>query len=150
MDEDSNSKQVEKVHSMQVDSLLVSLQMVCRTHGIAISKDALVAGLPLQDGRITPSLVKRAAERANLVSNVLKKSLNDLRAEHVPAILLLEQEEACLFLGWDEDKKNARVIFPELGEAEVLLPTDELQDRYTGYTIVAKPKFTFDAHEPLR
>ena len=131
-----------------VDSLLGSLLVVCRMHGIATSKDALIAGLPLQQGRITPGLAKRAAERANLVCNVLKKSLNAIRGEFTPAILLLQEEEACLFLGWDADKKNARIIFPELGDAEVLVPMQELAERYAGYVIVAKPKFTFDQRAP--
>jgi ATP-binding cassette, subfamily C, bacterial LapB len=131
-----------------VDSLLGSLLVICRMYGIATSKDALIAGLPLQQGRITPGLAKRAAERANLVCNVLKKSLNAIRGEFTPAILLLQEEEACLFLGWDADKKNARIIFPELGDAEVLVPIQELAERYAGYVIVAKPKFTFDQRAP--
>jgi ATP-binding cassette, subfamily C, bacterial LapB len=131
-----------------VDSLLGSLLVICRMYGIATSKDALIAGLPLQQGRITPGLAKRAAERANLVCNVLKKSLNAIRGEFTPAILLLQEEEACLFLGWDADKKNARIIFPELGDAEVLVPMQELAERYAGYVIVAKPKFTFDQRAP--
>jgi len=140
----SKQMQSEKAPGKLDDSLLDSLLMVCRIHGIAISKDALVAGLPLHDGRITPNLVKRAASRANLISNVLKKPLKNIRTEFTPAILMLEDDEACLFLGWDEDKKNARIIFPELGETEVLLTIDELQERYAGYIIVAKPKFVFD------
>ncbi len=131
-----------------VDSLLGSLLVICRMYGIATSKDALIAGLPLQQGRITPGLAKRAAERANLVCNVLKKSLKAIRGEFTPAILLLQEEEACLFLGWDADKKNARIIFPELGDAEVLVPIQELAERYAGYVIVAKPKFTFDQRAP--
>jgi ATP-binding cassette subfamily C protein LapB len=117
-------------------------------HGIAISKDALAAGLPLSHGRITPSLVKRAAERANLVSNVLKKSLKSIHAEFTPAILLLKEEEACLFLGWNDDKTHARIIFPELGDAEVSVPFDDLLARYSGYIIVTKPKFIFDKRAP--
>ena len=130
------------------DSLLNCLQISCRLHGIAISQDALAAGLPLSNGRITPSLVKRAAERANLVSNVLKKPLKTIHTEFTPAILLLKEEEACIFLGWDEDKTQARIIFPELGDAEVSVPFDDLLARYSGYIIVTKPKFIFDTRAP--
>ena len=131
-----------------VDSLLGSLLVICRIHGVAISKDALIAGLPMREGRMTPGLVKRAAARANLVSNVLKKPLNAIRHEFLPAILILAQDEACVFLGWDANKKNARIIFPELGDTEVLLPAEELAQRYVGYAIAAKPKFTFDQRAP--
>ncbi len=148
IDDLSNEMPLATAQSNVTDSLLDCLSIVCRMYGIAISKDALAAGLPLRNGRISPALFKRAAERANLVSNVLKKPLNAIRTEFMPAILLLKQEEACLFLGWDADKKNARMIFPELGDAEVLLPTHELTDRYAGYVIIAKPKFKFDQRTP--
>ncbi len=130
------------------DSLLECLLVVCRMHGINISQDALIAGLPLNKGRLSPALFKRAAERANLASNVLKKPLEAIRAELLPVILLLKDEEACLFLGWDAEKHHARVIFPELGDAEVQLSAAELAERYAGYAIVAKPKFKFDQRAP--
>ena len=40
------------------------------------------------------------------------------------------------------------MIFPELGEAEALLPRDELAARYAGHTILARPEFRFDARSP--
>ncbi|EIJ66613.1 hypothetical protein BD31_I2127, partial [Candidatus Nitrosopumilus salaria BD31] len=141
------SKTVDTLEALRgddADSLLSCLQISCRMHGIAISKDALAAGLPLHNGRITPSLIKRAAERANLVSSVLKKPLKQIHSEFTPAILLLKDEEACLFLGWDDSKTHARIIFPELGDAEVSIPSDELSKRFSGYLIVTKPKFIFD------
>ncbi|HEY3301501.1 MAG TPA: type I secretion system permease/ATPase [Methylophilaceae bacterium] len=130
------------------DSLLDSLMTICRIYGVAITKDALTSGLPLEAGRLTPMLVKRAAERANLISNTLKKGLAQIREEFIPCILLLQQEEACLFLGWDEQRANARVVFPELGDAEVRIPAEELKQRYTGYAIYVKPKFLFDDRAP--
>lgn len=145
------TKQQDALDALQSDvkdSLLSCLQISCRMHGIAISQDALAAGLPLSNGRITPSLIKRAAERANLVSNVLKKSLKHIHAEFTPAILLLKEEEACLFLGWDENKTHARIIFPELGDSEVSVPIEDLTARYSGYIIVTKPKFIFDKRAP--
>jgi ATP-binding cassette, subfamily C, bacterial LapB len=146
---DISQELMEKQQLGVADTLLDSLQIMCRFYGNAISKDALVAGLPLQNGTLTPSLVARAGLRANLICHVLKKSLDHIRLEFMPAILLLEHDEACIFLGWDEDKKNARIIFPELGESEVLLSADELNNRYLGYIIVAKPKFNFDSRAPV-
>jgi ATP-binding cassette subfamily C protein LapB len=130
------------------DTLLESLLLVCRINGVAISRDALMAGLPLKEGRLSPGLVKRAAARANLVSNILKKPLQSIRSEFLPVILLLEDHEACLLLGWDDHKQFARVIFPELGDAEVKVPMQELAARYSGYAIAAKPKFLFDQRAP--
>lgn len=145
MSSDNLSQQIQ---SDVTDSLLESLLILCRLNGVAITRDALTAGLPLRQGHISPALVKRAAARANLVSNILKKQLTDIRTEFLPVILLLENEEACLLLGWDNRQQIARVIFPELGDAEVGISLEELSSRYSGYAIAAKPKFTFDRRAP--
>ncbi len=131
-----------------VDSLLDSLALIFRIHGVATSRDALVSGLPLRDGKMTPALLKRSAERANLAATVLKKPLNQIRPEFLPAILLLKDEEACVVTKLDTNTNQAGVIFPELGDAEVLMPLDELAQRCSGYLIVTKVKYTFDQRAP--
>lgn len=130
------------------DSLLDSLALICRIHGIATSKDALVSGLPLREGKMTPALLKRSASRVNLAVTILKKPLDKVRQEFLPAILLLKDDEACVVTKLDIASKQASVIFPELGDAEVLMPLDELTSRCTGYLIVAKAKFIFDQRAP--
>lgn len=131
-----------------VDSLLDSLVLICRMYGVATSRDALVSGLPLRDGKMTPALLKRSADRVNLAVTILKKPLDKVRQEFLPAILLLKDEEACVITKLDLDKNQVGVIFPELGDAEVLMPLNELVDRSSGYLIVAKVKYTFDLRAP--
>ncbi|PKO44134.1 MAG: type I secretion system permease/ATPase [Betaproteobacteria bacterium HGW-Betaproteobacteria-22] len=130
------------------DTLLESLLLVCRLHGLATTRDALVAGLPLRDAKMTPALVKRAAERVNLATSIFNKPLNKVRQEFLPAILLLKDNEACVLTRLDHQNQQAMVIFPELGEAEVVVTIDELNARSAGYLIVAKVKFTFDQRAP--
>ncbi len=130
------------------DSLLDCLAFICRLYGVATSKDALVAGLPLRDGKMTPALLKRAADRVNLAVTIFKKPLNVIRPEFLPAILLLQDEQACVITKLDAAKNQAGVIFPELGEAEVMMPLTELEARSLGYYIVAKLKYVFDQRAP--
>lgn len=130
------------------DSLLDSLALICRLYGVATSKDALVSGLPLRDGKMTPELLKRSADRVNLAVTILKKPLNEIRPEFLPAILLLKDEQACVVTKLDPANNQARVIFPELGEAEVVMPLSELAERSLGYVIVAKLKYVFDRRAP--
>lgn len=130
------------------DSLLDSLALICRLYGVATSKDALVSGLPLRDGKMTPELLKRSADRVNLAVTILKKPLNEIRPEFLPAILLLKDEQACVVTKLDSANNQARVIFPELGEAEVVMPLSELAERSLGYVIVAKLKYVFDRRAP--
>ncbi len=131
-----------------VDSLLGSLALICRIQGVATSEDALISGLPLRDGKMTPALLKRSAERANLAVTILKTPLNKIRQEFIPAILLLKDEEACVVTRLDVKTNQASVIFPELGDAEILISINELEQRFSGYLIVAKAKFSFDQRAP--
>lgn len=131
-----------------VDTLLDSLLLVCRLHGVATSRDALVSGLPLRDGKMTPALVKRSASRVHLATTILKKSLDKTKQEFLPAILLLKDDEACVITNVNLETKVAGVIYPELGDIEVSVPLDDLMARSAGYLIVAKLKFTFDQRAP--
>jgi ATP-binding cassette subfamily C protein LapB len=131
-----------------VDTLSESLLIVCRMHGVATSRDALVAGLPLREGKMTPALVKRSASRVNLATTILKKSLYKTQQEFLPVILLLKNDEACVITNINSDTQSAGVIYPELGDIEVSVPLDDLMARSAGYYIVAKLKFTFDQRAP--
>lgn len=130
------------------DSLLDSFALICRLNGVTTSKDALISGLPLKDGKMTPALVKRSAERVNLAVNILKRPLEKIRPEFLPAILLLKDDEACVLKHVDFDRNIAAVIFPELSDAEVQISLEELAQRGLGYLIVVKRKYTFDKRAP--
>ena len=119
-----------------------------RAHGGTLSAQAAIDGLPLVNNRLTPSLFHRAAKRAGFSSKVVQKSLEDLNHALFPAVLLLNNEDACVLLGWKDEGRTARLIFPELGEAEALLSRDELATRYAGHAILARPEFRFDARTP--
>lgn len=131
------------------DSLLGCLLLACRTHQVATTKDALTSGLPLRNGKMTPALFKRAAERANLAVTTLKKPLNQIRTEFLPVTLLLKNDEACMLTGVDLEAKIASVIYPELGDAEVAVALEEIVAQYSGYMIVTKPKYVFDKRAPV-
>ena len=130
------------------DSLLECLLVVVRAHGRTLSREAAVNGLPLLNNRLTPSLFQRAAKRAGLTSKIVKKSLDALNPALFPAILLLNGEEACVLIGWKNEGRMARLIFPDLSNAETLVPRIELANRYTGQAILARPEFRFDARTP--
>ncbi|MFP5410417.1 MAG: type I secretion system permease/ATPase, partial [Gammaproteobacteria bacterium] len=130
------------------DTLLECLLVVVRAHGGTLSRQAAVDGLPLVDNRLTPALFRRAAKRAGFASNVVKQPLDALNPALFPAILLLQDNAACVLIGWSDDGREARVIFPELGEAETRLPREALAARYAGHAIFARPEFRFDARTP--
>lgn len=129
---------------MDIDPLLECLLVLSAFHGETSNRESLVSGLPLEQAHLTPSLFSRAASRAGLVSKILSKPMMKLRRRALPAILLLEGDEACVLMGWSQDKRHAQVIFPELPDTVEEIPIDQLMESYTGLVIYARPRFFFD------
>lgn len=130
------------------DPLLDCLVELTRIHGRPATRAALVTGLPLEGGLLTPSLFARAAARAGLSAKLVRRSLSNIDQLLLPAVLMLKGEEACVLLGWDESGDNARLLFPETGQGTVLVGRDELAARYAGVAIFARPHFRFDKRTP--
>ena len=130
------------------DDLLSCLLIIARTHGESLTPDGAVAGLPLDAGRLTPSLFERAAKRAGLSAQVVRAPLNDLRKELLPAVLLLKNNRACVVLGASAKGPGLRVVYPELPDAPVDLPIKALEAQFEGHLIYARPMLRFDARSP--
>lgn len=130
------------------DPLLDCLVELTRIHGRPSTRAALTAGLPLENGSLTPSLFARAASRAGLSAKLVRRPLERIDPALLPAVLLLDGEEACVLLGWDEAGENARLLFPETGQGSVLLSRTSLAGRYAGIAIFARPHFRFDKRTP--
>ena len=66
------------------DPLLGCLLAVAQAHGQSVTPDGVLAGLPLEGGRLTPALFERAAHRAGLASRIVRQALDHIE----PALLL--------------------------------------------------------------
>ena len=130
------------------DPLLECLLLVVRAHGQRLSRDAVLAGLPVDRRGLLPSLFARAAARAGMSSNILRCPLERINRDLLPAILLLDNGGACVLTGFSEDGQRVRVIHPELGEAASEVAVDQLAGRYSGRVIYVRPRFRFDARAP--
>ena len=129
------------------DPLVGCLLLLARLHGLPASEYAVTAGLPLEDGRLMPSQFERAARRVGLRARLVKRSLGQLDALVTPALLLLDDERACVLLEPLCDGQ-ARVQLPDNPEAESTLVADELEGLYSGYAILVSPAHRFDARTP--
>jgi ATP-binding cassette subfamily C protein LapB len=128
------------------DPLLDCLVELTRIHGRPSTRAALSAGLPLQKQGLTPSLFARAASHAGFSAKVVRRTLNKVDNALLPAILLLQNDETCILLGWEDGK--ARLLFPDAAQGAVYLTRDELQARYSGIAIFSRPHFRFDDRTP--
>jgi ATP-binding cassette subfamily C protein LapB len=116
------------------DPLATCLAVTARLYGQPVSPEALTAGLPLEDGRLTPALANRAAERAGLAARVLTIAVADLNPASLPVILLMQDRGACVLV--KRDANEAHVVLPELPEAVRTVRLAELADTYSGHAIL--------------
>lgn len=113
-----------------------------------MTPEAFLAGLPLEDGRLTPSNFRRAAARAELASRISRREILSIRDELLPVILLLKNNDCCVLLGWSDDRSMARVLFSEAGQGVAEVSLDQLVADYAGRCIFVRPRFRFDDRAP--
>ena len=128
-----------------VDPLSDALVHLAAHHGRAISRDALVAGLPLDDGRLNAALFGRAAQRAGLESEPVKRTILDIPPLVLPAVLIMRDGSTRILLALDAGAATVRVVDPVSPGAPRQLPVGELAAGYLGYAFFVRPALTADA-----
>ncbi len=131
-------------HDRPDDPLLACLLWLARRFERPVSAEALVAGLPLEAHRLTPALFARAAARAGMSARLVRRRLDAIPELVLPAILLLDQAQACVLLRRGNDGMLT-VCWPEWGEGEQAVRSEDLLARYTGHAIFARPAHRFEA-----
>ena len=124
------------------DPLLKCLALLTRFYNHAFSEETLSAGLPLDNGRLTPGLFSRAADRAGLHAKVVHRPLNKISALTLPAVLLLKDQRACILRSVTASGA-CEIIDADTGGARHTTLT-ELAASYSGHAILVHPKLTFD------
>jgi len=124
------------------DPLLQALMALCRVLHVPQTADALVAGLPLVDFKLTPRLFPRAAQRAGLAAGLVKRPLNKISNLVLPAVLLLKNDQAVVLLRRAGDKLT--ILVPESEKGEKIVTLDELQKEYTGLAFFVQQQHAFD------
>jgi ATP-binding cassette subfamily C protein LapB len=147
---DESLREVLREDLLTPDPLLDCLVEVCRLHGIGASRASLSAGLPREKGPLPVGLAERAAARAGLSTKLQRKELGRIDLLTLPAILILKGESACVLLGRSHSQAGDvyRVLLPDTGQGEVTLTAEQLQTRYSGIVLSARPHFKFDARTP--
>ncbi len=127
------------------DPLLDSLVEICRLHGVAASRAALSAALPLADGRLGLEMAERAAARVGMAAKLQRLALSAIDTATLPAVLILKNNKACVLTELDVRRGQASVLLPESGQGAVRLKVSELEARFTGLVLFVRPHFRFDA-----
>ena len=123
------------------DQLSDALLYLAAFHGRAITREALLSGLPIEHDRLSVSLFERAARRAGLEIVSVKRALGDIPALVLPAVLLLQDESARILTEIDAHTKKLTVIDPTTRE-QTHVVASALEPDYLGYAFFVGRPFT--------
>ncbi|MCB1235427.1 MAG: type I secretion system permease/ATPase [Verrucomicrobiae bacterium] len=131
------------MRSAYPDPLLGALVCLGRLHGKTVNAESAVAGLPLEDGWLTPELFVRAAERAGFRAEIVRCRLNELHAGLLPAIVLTEDGFTLIVVRRNPDG-TVEVLYPETGGGVETMEIGEVQRFSSGFVILAKPAYEIE------
>ena len=123
------------------DPLLQCLMHLTQQNHRPLSAQALREGLPLEHDRLTPKLFVRAAKRAGFSAKIVERPLLDISPLTLPAVLLLENDDACILQEIDEHSGEAILIFPDSGMKRTSM--EMLQKSYSGIAIYLNLEYHF-------
>jgi ATP-binding cassette, subfamily C, bacterial LapB len=138
--------QLRAIRALGDDPLTASLTYLAAHHGRAVSREALLGGLPILDGQLSVALYDRAARRAGLETEAIKRDILDIPALVLPAVLIMKDGTALILLGIDQANKTAKVLDPS---AKPSTPQTRqiraLSAEYTGYAFLIRAAVEADA-----
>lgn len=127
------------------DPLADALLFLAAHHGRAISRDALLAGLPILDGRLPAPLFERAAARAGLEAKTERRRLSEIPALVLPAVLSMRDGSTRILMAINADAKTASVIDPSINAPARTRSLSDLSAEYLGYVFLIRPAAAADA-----
>lgn len=126
------------------DPLADSLLYLARLHGRALSKEALIAALPVQ-GKLTLAHYERAAQRAGLEAELSEKRLADIPALVLPAVLLFHDGSTRILLKIDHDAGHATLVNPSSrDDGDAMERVEAIQTQYSGFAYYVRPAVMAD------
>jgi ATP-binding cassette subfamily C protein LapB len=114
------------------DYLLNCLVFLTSHYGRAKSPESLTAGLPYTDKGMSVSLFQDAAILTGLKSKIVKRAIKDIPAEVLPAVLILNDNRACILLDVKHSKYS--IFDPETGKKQTVA-CDAIDKDYTGHAL---------------
>jgi len=134
----------------EVDTLLECLLFLSKYYERPASKESLTVGLPIHGTIMTPSMFSIAAKRIGLITKPVKKEIKKIDNLALPAIMLLDENKACVILEIDTKKEKALVVLPDISVGEVWIDLFELSQKNSTNPdanknlILIKPAYNFE------
>jgi ATP-binding cassette subfamily C protein LapB len=123
------------------DPLLKCLMHLTQQNHRPLSAESLRNGLPLENNRLTPKLFVRAAKRAGFAAKIVQRELFSISPLTLPAVLLLENDDACILQEIAADTGEGIRIFPDSGMKRITMHS--LAEQYSGVAIYLNLEYHF-------
>lgn len=120
-----------------IDPLLECLAWLTKHYGHAKTPEALVAGMPVDEKGLTPTIFCEAAAKSGLNSRIVQRNFLKIPDMVLPAVLILRGGNACVLIQRGKSGK-LKVMYPETGGVSVV-SQKEVMANYTGYAIFVRP-----------
>ncbi|PLX68909.1 MAG: type I secretion system permease/ATPase [Denitrovibrio sp.] len=131
----------------KIDPLMQCLIVLTQLNYKPATSEALSHGLPLDPTEIRQRLFSmeggkanfsRAAARAGFSATLVKRKLKHIPTVVLPAILLLQNDSACVITAMDVEAGTAEIIVPQIDETPQEITLEKLNEEYLGYTFFLK------------
>src|SRR5262245_31577807 len=146
-------REKETPDNSERDSLCDALLFLAAFHGRAMTREALLFGLPIEDNRLSIALFDRAALRAGLEAEPVQRPLGDIPAFVLPAVLILQYQTARILGKIDTRRKKLTVTDPTTRK-QTEVEAAALEPDYLGQAFFVRPaaasERTLAAAEALR
>jgi len=129
---------------MREDALLSCLVIMTRLYGNPKSPAALISGLPIGNDGLTPDLFLRAADRAGLSANKVRRQIDKMDSSCLPAVLLLADKRAVVMLSLPKGGM-VEIATPDNLDGSQKVHVTELEGGYTGQQLLVRPKIRLDS-----
>jgi len=131
----------------EVDPLTDSILFLAAHHGRPLSREALLASLPITNGKLAIGLYERAARRAGLEIEVVERKIRDIPALVLPAVLIMKDGTTRVLRQANRDPQLALVSDPSNKTDVTGTPLGEEVEGYLGYAFLARPIASPETHE---
>lgn len=135
--------------SIHEDALLDALVLYTKLFHKPFSKEALLAGLPINSSEglfstnHSKSLFSRVAGRAGLKSTIIQRDISSILELHLPVILLLSNNNVCILEEFNDDRTQAKIIYPTKDGIQEWVDVDALEKEYLGFAFLLKKEFEY-------
>ena len=131
-----------EANNVSNDSLLESLVFISKYYQRSTSKASLTSGFTIHNNSMSVDNFILSSKRIGLISKIVTRKLENISKLALPSVLLLKEKRACVLVGIEGD--IAKIILPDINDAETNISLSQLRDEYLGSLLIIKPEYNFN------